>query len=279
MNYEKKWNKHFTEILDLHELVKYHDQMIDSGKWKSVRNEKAKEGEEWVNGKWLTYAKTKEFLLTRSSPDFIQKACRDMLAKMQDMPEVKAMSQTAIGKKRRIYGDEWDELNIDRLMSGQDHWQKRRKVERRLVKIYVNIWLSCMNNVEDFASMAAGEYCAVELLEKMWYSVEVWWCINGKIGGWFFGSGWEKNLATFLVKRASDLGTLEQISCLGMPWIFRHYLFNYMHNLAGEHNGQCIVQQDLYDDKKITNTIDKAWDNSKGWMQQFYKWLNKISFE
>lgn len=279
MNYEKKWNKNFIEILDLHELVHHHDKMIKGWKWKSVRAEERKEGEEWVNGKGLTYKATREYLLTRNSPDFIQKACRDMLYKMQDLPQVRELNEKAIGKKRRVYWEEGDELNIDRLMSWQEHWQKRRKVERKLVKIYVNIGLSCWNGVEEFASMAAGAYCAVELLEKMGYSVEVYGCTNGKVGGWFFGSGWDGNLTTFLVKRASDLWTLEQISCLGMPWIFRHYLFNYMHNLLWDHNWQCIVQQWLYDDKKITNTIDRAWTDDKSWQQQFYKWLDKISFE
>jgi len=78
---------------------------------------------------------------------------KEWAERMKDAPEIQKYRKEMLGKKKRIYAESGDELDIDRLMSGQEHWQSRYKTPKKVVKIHVNFFMSCGNEPEDFACL------------------------------------------------------------------------------------------------------------------------------
>ena len=143
-------------------------------------------------------------------------------------------------KKQRKFGMSGDELCIDRILAGDPHhWQYTTKGRRtNVVRIGLNIAMSCANDADKFLKIVALASVAADLVIKAGCSLEFVLCglsthvgteatnpyvdpDGNKIGN--LSRGFSGPLCT--IKKAEEPFDLARIACLGIPGLFRHYMF------------------------------------------------------
>lgn len=83
-------------------------------------------------------------------------------------------------RRRRVWSpDDGDDLDLDRLRSGQDYWQKCQRVTTRApapVTIISSMSTSCYRSAESVMWRGAAAIVISDLLEKSGYRVDLWSC-------------------------------------------------------------------------------------------------------
>ena len=156
---------------------------------------------------------------------------RDSL--LQDSEIQRLMELAPSIKKQRKFGNSGDELDIDRVLSGDpEHWQYTTPGKKsNVIRIGVNVAVSCGNKADTFLKMVALASVAADLVVKAGASLEfvlVAFSTESYQNEVEYESGTVKgNVSGFLatIKKAEEPFDISRVACLGIPGLFRHYLF------------------------------------------------------
>lgn len=199
------------------------------------------------NNKW-TYGttfrnriETRNALLNSEVPELMWKVIDKLRDSLLAMEEVQRLIDLAPSiKKQRKFGMSGDELCIDRILAGDPHhWQYTTKGRKtNVVRIGLNIAMSCANDADKFLKIVALASVAADLVIKAGCSLEFILCgLSTHVGsegtnpykdpdGNTIGNlvrGFSGPICT--IKKAEEPFDLSRIACLGIPGLFRHYMF------------------------------------------------------
>lgn len=198
------------------------------------------EKNEWTYG--TTYpdrVSTMEALMDSKVEDTMWLAIdklRDSLLKDSDIQRLMELAPSI--KKQRKFGSSGDELDIDRVLAGDpEHWQYTTPGRKsNVIRIGVNVAVSCGNKADTFLKMVALASVAADLVVKAGASLEFVlvafstssyesdndYMKDGKKIGTV-----RRNISGFLatIKKAEEPFDISRVACLGIPGLFRHYLF------------------------------------------------------
>jgi len=199
------------------------------------------------NSKW-TYGSTfknrvatKEALLTSDVPDTMWKIIdklRDSLLALEEVQRLIDMAPSI--KKQRKFGLSGDELDIDRILAGDPHhWQYTTKGRKtNVVRIGLNIAMSCSNSADKFLKIVALASVAADLVIKAGCSLEFILCgLSTHVGTEHSNPYVDPDGSTIgnlsngfsgpimAIKKAEEPFDISRIACLGLPGLFRHYMF------------------------------------------------------
>lgn len=78
-------------------------------------------------------------------------------------------------RRRRVLACEGDDVHVDRYLRGDEKclWARKRGRRKALVRLAVNLGISCGNDASTFARVAAGAAAGAEVLERLGYAVEI----------------------------------------------------------------------------------------------------------
>lgn len=202
----------------------------------------SKKQRKWTYGTQFTdRIATKEALLSSEVPDTMWKIIDKLRDSLLALEEVKKLLDMAPSiKKLRKFGPSGDDLDIDRVLCGDpNHWQYTTKGRKtNVVRIGLNISMSAYNKEDKFLKIVALASVAADLVIKAGCSLEFILCglsvdvqeegnnpyldpegdAIGNLGDGFSGS-------IFTIKKAEEPFDLARIACLGIPGLFRHYMF------------------------------------------------------
>ena len=177
-------------------------------------------------------------------------------------------------KRKRRFAEEGSELNIDRLMGGdQAHWMKMsRNNTPPIVNLYISISANGGVEDEDFNKCAAMAIFNARHLEKMGFSTSITAITCSRIST---NDRAEYFSMEVPVKKANERLDVQRISTICLPGIFRQFTFSIRENLvasgksSGGDGSSPGVTQDLKDFYKIkpANLIDVAEIGDKDFFQ------------
>jgi hypothetical protein len=148
----------------------------------------------------------------------------------KDHPELFELEASANRlRRRRVFSEEGDELNIDRYMGGDPYmWQRMtRRPEKQSIKIMIN---ACMN-----AGFASGRFqssmttltALIDILDRAGINSEIWYAPISE----YTASGVELAGVFCRIKGPEEpLDICKMLSC-GAPGLFRYYTFKTWVNL------------------------------------------------
>ena len=185
-------------------------------------------------------------------------------------------------KRKRIWREEGDDLDIDRLMSGDpNHWIKfKRKGKKRVVRLGMNLMASWGNNWRAFAKSVALAYVTAEALETLGYGVEIVAVSTYSIGA-------ETNKAsrgdvagwTFPLKRSSEPVDIQRVGSVGITAMARHYSFTADSELWRIYNGCCKEpSQDMLGFLNLDMLASVSWShgNTQSQCERITKLIDKV---
>lgn len=196
----------------------------------------------WTYGTQFTNRiETKEALLSSEVPDTMWKIIDKLRDSLLALEEVKRLLDMAPSiKKLRKFGPSGDDLDIDRILCGDpNHWQYTTKGRKtNIVRIGLNISMSCVNKEDKFLKIVALASVAADLVIKAGCSLEFILCglsvdvqeeennpyLNPEgdaIGN--LQDGFSGTICP--IKKAEEPFDLARVACLGIPGLFRHYMF------------------------------------------------------
>ena len=256
-DYEKDRINEFYEFDSIPHLVDTVEMLHDKEDLKNKMNDDHSryhyEGEdEWTYGtEFRNRIQTKEALLECKVSEKMWKTIdflRDSLLADEDIKRL--MEKAPSIKRHRKFGLSGDELDIDRVLSGDpQHWQyTTRGKQSNVIRIGLNIAVSSGNEEGVFLQMAAIASVASDLAYKAGAAVEfimVAFSRNtyrqadnpyvtskgNKIGE--MSKSFSGALAT--IKKAEEPFSIERVASLGIPGLFRHYIFCLKHAFGSTH--------------------------------------------
>lgn len=130
-------------------------------------------------------------------------------------------------KRKRIFQDEWAELDIDRLLSwDENHWSSMsRRGVRPTITIHCNNAKNAGSKEKDFFQTWALLAVVCEILNQAWVAVEVIgfdYCDRQSMDDSIGNTGW-----MYTIKKPEDPMNLHRIASSGLPGLFRSVLFTY----------------------------------------------------
>jgi len=243
----------FTEFDSLYHIISTVESLHDNQDLKGyIRNNnpdgenddyRYSENNEWTYG--TTYPNrlaTMDALLSSKVEDTMWIAIdklRNSLLKDKDIQRLMELAPTI--KKTRKFGMSGDELCIDRVLSGDpQHWQYTTKGRKNnVVRIALNISMSAGNKADSFLKLAAVASVAADLVSKAGAALEFTMIAfscnvcrddenpyrdeNGNTIGKYTRQSVSGYLAP--IKKAEEPFELTRIASLGIPGLFRHYIF------------------------------------------------------
>lgn len=138
-------------------------------------------------------------------------------------------------RRRRVFAEGGDELDIDRYMSGEvEMWQKMtRRPNKQCMRIMVNSCLHCGHNSDSFLQGMIMLTAFLDILDKSGIASEVW-CAPVSSNS---ASGATLAAVFSRIKGPEEvLDICKMLSC-GAPGLFRYYTFEVWRNmLLGQPN-------------------------------------------
>lgn len=158
---------------------------------------------------------------------------QQFVEKLKDakLPELKSRKRQV-----RFNNDDGDEVDLDRLRSGQEYF---RKSERDTfqgpseVSVYIDTTTACGRRTEDILWRGAAAIALAHILEERGYRVQLW-CVNGS-------NLWRRTkvyTATCLKRAGDPLDTSTLINTVS-GWFYRTATFTLLDTLA-KHRGQSV---------------------------------------
>lgn len=186
----------------------------------------------WTFGKdFKTLGATTEAILSGAIPDNLVKDVDKFTVKLyDDHPELFEIEQNAMRiKRKRVFKESGDELNIDRYMSGDlEMWEKMSKRPvKQSMKIMINSCLHCGHSADKFTKGMIMLTAFLDILDKAGISSEVWYAPIGE------GTTDSLHLSGVFakIKSADEPIDIFKILSCGAPGLFRHYTFKVWCNL------------------------------------------------
>ena len=188
---------------------------------------------------------------------------RDIMLNMDEIQE--SMRRASTFKRKRIFSDFGSELDIDRVLSGdQNHWQRMTKGRQsNSIKIAVNISVSCGHSEEQIHKLAALTSVTADMLQRCGLSVEILGICSAYNITTITSKQREQGF-TFKIKSASDKLDISRVASSGIPGLYRAYGFNtWVNTLDGkETHGLGRAEQttqNLKDLLNIKHLIEVKW--------------------
>jgi hypothetical protein len=145
-----------------------------------------------------------------------------MLGDLDDASVPKPISRK---RRPRFREDDGDELDYDRLRSGQDAWRTTRRASTRgpqTVTVLCDIAASCRRNHDDILWRGAAAIALTHRLEEAGYRVELW-AVDGTRELW--NKGTIAGVFAVCLKRASDPIDRSTLISAVSGWAYRTFWF------------------------------------------------------
>jgi hypothetical protein len=129
---------------------------------------------------------------------------------LEALSKIELPQPASIRRKARWSEDNGDELDHDRLRSGQEYWRTTRRENLRgpeTVSIVVNVTSPASMDAEDILWRGAAGVVLANLLEAAGYRVE-FWAVQTASGGYTNGAGCFTALCLKRSEQPLDLGSL-----------------------------------------------------------------------
>jgi hypothetical protein len=185
---------------------------------------------------------TRDALLHSSVDPRVWEAMKGLEDSILRDQEVKRLMELAPSTKRmRHFGTSGDDLCIDRVLGGDPrHWSYMSKgMKNNIIRIGINVSVSCMNDEDVFYKMCAIASVAADLVYKADCALEFYATMisrpsyeesgnpykdedGNRLGG--VGNGFQGFFIR--IKGGEEMFSLSRIACLGIPGLFRHYGFH-----------------------------------------------------
>ncbi len=246
-------------------LIKTCDDKIKDGEWPD-ENSDSDGDKDWRFGSLKDRKGTAESLITSTPTKMVLDKVEEVRTRCLGNETIKSlMEQSYSIKRHRKFSDFGDELDIDRILCGDpNHWSLMTKGRKRnIVKLGINLGLSCGNNETEFANIAAITTVASDLLSRAGVSVEVIGYFDGtRCTDWTSS----EQIITFPIKKANDPMQLYKIACLSAPGLLRSYLFDVMDNIF-----EGVVSsgkgRPMEPSKQVLKELDIQYSISKSWTE------------
>lgn len=184
----------------------------------------------WMYGAHKTYDATLTALQRGEVCPQYLKFIGDLQSKLTENPEIEQLMLTAkTFKRKRVYADQGDELDINRLMSGEvEHWEKSTKGKKNtLIRLAFNIDGTGSKTEEDFMIMASTAAVISNILSIAGFAVQLTFChtSNG------VSTQTKYNAISVCVKQAHEQIDMERICSVGCTGFFRGWIFQVYANV------------------------------------------------
>lgn len=214
------------------DLIEYCDgfpgNIIEADPHSGLMNKNFSNGSqnEWRNGEHLTYDRAQEFLSDGKATDKQKKYYdtyrENILKKRPDLADIEASA--VVSKKRKVFSESGDDLDIDRYMNGEvEQWTRRAtsKIRKRSAKIFVAMPQSGGNDAENFSRAAAFVVAVSNIIELAGISTEIEF---GNIG--VNATNTESfHCYSVIAKRVEEPLDIERLLSFGGAALLRNYIF------------------------------------------------------
>lgn len=200
--------------------------------------------EKYINPSWFwgdagSFEETLRLIRSGESLPIVRSLIPDYASRVTaEMDAVPELGQTR--RRQMVWADAGDEIDADRL--NQQHERPWRSVRigraRPIVRLGLNVAISCTNNVEEFAHIAARVCAVSDWLNVRGYGTE----IVGLASAEFAGRRGSYYAYRFTVKAPTDPLDLEKIGACGCPGLYRGIMFRIFdrdYDSSSTWNGPC----------------------------------------
>ena len=234
------YNVHRAHYRSLDHLVDVTNRALPASKVPSFGREK-----KWRYGNWSRKATYTALAEGRSADPNAQ----DVFQRMRDAVKARmidgkiAKCRTAIRQRSKSWGG--GSLNVGRYMASLAtgipapvYDVRTRRAERPIIRIGINVSMSCGNELENFTQLAANAAAMAEAFESMGYGVQIVGMSVNLVRGchsvlrkytpagekckpydeWWSGLTWD-------LKSADDPLDTDRILSIGMPGLLRDVIF------------------------------------------------------
>lgn len=229
--------EHQLVVFDsLGDLVNKVELGIKSGAWTNKATSDSWNDDTWRYGnEYRDEETTRKALLEGRASETVMEKVYKLQKDIKPSLERRRKNGFSI-KKRRRYGEEGSELDIDRLLCGDPyHWMRMsRNSTPPLVKLFISVSANAGVSEDSFTKGAAILITTCENLENMGFSVEInaiaCTSANGRLESFTYMCP---------VKKANERLDMMRVSTVGLQGIFRKYGFDVRENLmeGGFSNG------------------------------------------
>ena len=230
--------------------------------------------DDWRYGKdWPDEATTRAGLVAGDAPAEALAAYEIIRAK-QEAARLAASEQAAPTRRRRqVWADQGDEIDPDRLNTGHATPWRTTKIGRTapIVRLGINIALSCFNTPETFADTIARAVSIVDTLTLAGYSIEIIGIHASTVSTHSRRRSIHERgtVYTWIAKAADEpLDTLRLLS-LSAPGLCRAYCHALLHRDTGDPaRGICQMPHDLAEIIETSHIIGRHWPSDwRGWRE------------
>lgn len=188
----------------------------------------------------------------------VDKMKTDLLYKY---PELRNLNRSAHGmKRRRVFRETGDELDIDRYMCGDpNQWSTRPKSPvKNTVRILFNNVIMGADDANTVLSNSVKMAAIMDLFSMAGISTELYGCDMCKYSD-RYSKHVEYPLVMYKVKNATEPLDIQSILCTGIPAVFRWYMFYLTQNTIDgmmHQGGGCAIRElnpDITDMLKFAN--------------------------
>ena len=191
----------------------------------------------------------------------------------QDLADADIPKPSDRRRRLRFSADDGDELDYDRLRSGQDYWRttrRRRVAGPATVTLVVDCGGNCGRSADDILWRGAAAVVLADMLEEAGYRVELWGVWKAQ-EVWFDGDG-KNHTAMFAVrlKAPEDVVDKSTLANAISAWCFRTAVFRaycsghrYVTSYLGRHNTPTTADTQEFTSDENTILIADAWSRSK----------------
>lgn len=245
----------------------------------------------WQFGDYTPNLKsTEESLRNGMAPEQVRQIFEKSIENLFDKrPDLKELSKQAmLQRRRRVFGIDGGDLDIDRVMCGTSEvWARNAKVKNagRVVRIYFDIGVSAANDADHIINVISMMLAMADIIERGTMQCEIYMGVTNveKQSTYIDCNG-----IIVKLKEAGQQIDIEKLLSMTSPAIFRYYMFSCYRNILDKNDcegfglGNCIghthqdfkdiVNADVYlnagdkkydTENKITMAIDELIGNSE----------------
>lgn len=221
----------FVDFGSSSNFVNVIDECVKNG-WSTTKTElkcirdnaSSGQGDDWAFGSFKDADRTRTAAQLGLGSESVINKIREIKKQIEYNKDLQILSHKKESyKRKRVYGLDGDELDIDRLLCGDpEHWQSTTKGKKdNTVTLGINMAQNGGADEDDFARIAATCICACDLLTTMGYSVQITGfisCLNAVIG---------LGLTSCVFTLKDSMSPIDEarLSIIGAPGLYRAYGF------------------------------------------------------
>lgn len=219
----------------------------------------------WHFGSNQTLNTTRELLRNGAATEYLNTLYTNKREEVMGLQEIQELQNTAtVIKRKRIFREDGNELNIDRVMAGDPaHWESITKRNNKpVLKLAFNVSASASMTEQTYGTIAAFGAIAADIITMAGYNVEIH-AVNITTvhpGG--------RRQVGFKVKVKGADETLDPqrlLSC-GLTGLERFYNFTYCCELITGADGDCgaaiLIEPEMRELIDVDYIIDAGWNQN-----------------